>query len=535
MAGVSGEGAGWGWNAGHGLCDPLGVALVVSHIADDFDLLARQALRQRGLADLIELRLDRIGHPGAAALEAFCEEADRPVIVACPGPEDGGAFAGSIDERLQLLHDAAEAGARFCDVHWELSLELGELPNKCHRIVSRHDREGLPDDLEAFHEDVAAVLYEGDVTKLVTTACSTEEGLAMLSFLRRTRGVVGFCMGSAGSFTRVLAPIFGSPFTYAGPAALPGEEPGELTAPGQLRADDLLAQMPPGGANQETAIFAVVGRHVDRSCSPRVHGMALKAAQLNAVYVALEPLSLEALFELTVDENYRGFSVTAPFKEQALGLATTADGAADGAGAANTLVREAGGWRAANTDVPAVREALTRAFEIHGREPGRCGDPAQAHTLVLGCGGAARAAVRAVGAFAGRVTLAGRDREKAARLAAKLGCESAGWEEVPGIEYDALVHATPLGSDLAPETAGKMPVPEEWIRPGTLVLDAVYLPLRTPLLVAAHAKGCTAVPGGEWFVRQAAAQYRLFTGADPDEELMRAAFTHALELEAPES
>jgi len=62
-----------------------------------------------------------------------------------------------------------------------------------------------------------------------------------------------------------------------------------------------------------------------------------------------------------------------------------------------------------------------------------------------------------------------------------VSLEDWGWEEVPGVEYDALIHATPLGSDLSEETAGKMPVPAEWIRPGTLVFDAVYLPLRTPL------------------------------------------------------
>jgi 3-dehydroquinate dehydratase len=61
------------------------------------------------------------------------------VIVAVHGPENGGAFEGDLDERFAILHAAAEAGAAFVDIDWSLSLELGEVAGKCHRIVSRHD------------------------------------------------------------------------------------------------------------------------------------------------------------------------------------------------------------------------------------------------------------------------------------------------------------------------------------------------------------------------------------------------------------
>jgi shikimate 5-dehydrogenase len=63
------------------------------------------------------------------------------------------------------------------------------------------------------------------------------------------------------------------------------------------------------------------------------------------------------------------------------------------------------------------------------------------------------------------------------------------------------------------------------------VLDAVYRPIKTPLLVAALERGCTAVPGGEWFVRQAALQFKLFTNVEPDEPLIRKSFEHAWEAE----
>jgi 3-dehydroquinate dehydratase/shikimate dehydrogenase len=500
--------------------------VVVSCKADRFEELARLALSQAKLADLVELRLDRVGDPGRERLAGLLRELRKPAIVAVHGPEAFGDFAGTLDERLELLRNAARAGASFVDVDWRLALELGDVrgEGRCHRIVSRHETEGTPEDLPGITEEVRAVLGEGDLVKVVTHARTAEDGLAMLAHLRREKGLIGFCSGQAGSFTRVLAPLFGSPFTYAAPAEIPGLPSGPPTAPGQLAVDDLRAQWPPGGPSEDTIVLGVLGNPVLHSLSPRVHGMALKAARLDAVYVALQAEGMERVHALVADPAYRGFSITAPFKEPALALARSSDSASRAAGAANTWIREQHGWRALNTDVGAIRETLEAAFRIHGSVPGRPVALGAATALVLGTGGAARAALLAVREAGGRAAVAGRDAAKAAELARELGAVAVPWKDVGSFAWDALVHCTPLGSLAAP---GALPIPAEAIRPGTVVLDAVYRPVRTPLLLEARKKGCTAVPGGEWFVRQALAQFRLFTGKEPDEALMRAAFDHA--------
>ena len=509
------------------------MAIVVSHIAADFDELARRALRQVPLADLVELRLDRIGHPGKDRLAELIRALQKPVIVACPGGEAFGTFAGDLDEWTTLMHDAAEAGARFVDCDYRLSLELGEVQAPCHRIVSRHELDGTPEELDPLLEEIQEVLYEGDVTKLVTHASSCEDGLRLLRWLRTTKGIVSFCSGAAGRFTRVLAPIFGSPFTYCSSAIVPGETTGDETAPGQLRVNDLRGLLPPGGISQETAIFGVVGRPAGQSWSPRVHGMALKAARLDAVYLAFEPETLEGFLELADDENFRGLSVTAPFKAAAFELARERDEPSKRTRAANTLVREQADWVAANTDVAAVRESLEAALAIHGRRNGGSGGLADVHTLVLGTGGAARSAVWAVRSLGGRCSVAGRRPEGTRAVADELGAEAVGWEAIPDCAYDVLVHATPVGmADASGAATDELVLPAEWLRPNTVVLDAVYRPIRTALLLAAHERGCTPVPGGEWFVRQAAAQFRLFTRSEPDEELLRKSFEHAHESES---
>jgi len=474
------------------------MAIVVSFLSGDFDQLARAALRQTALADLIELRLDRIGNPGEDRLRAFIKECGKPVIVTVHGQEAFGGFNGSIDERCEILLAASRAGANFVDIDWRLSLELGEVEGKCHRIVSRHELEGTPDDLDQMDEDVRAVLYEGDVIKLVTHARTTEDGLRMMRHLRRAPGgLVAFCSGPSGTFTRVLAPIFGSPFTYAAPAELPGSGPSVPTAPGQERVNDLLGKLPPGGLTPETAILGVVGNPVGHSISPFVHGMALKSAHLDAVYVPFEPHDFERFIELADDANFRGFSVTAPYKGDAFRVAKTTDDASKRAAACNTLLRDGDGWRGANTDTPAIRETLSRAVLVHGEVPGRPVALGAAQVLVLGAGGAASSAVGALIEAGARPVVAARNAERARVLGERFGITAIDWSEIPGQHYDVLVHCTPVGSG----PGGELPIPDEWLRPGTLVLDAVYRPIRTPLLLKAKAKGCTPVPGVEWFVR----------------------------------
>jgi len=323
----------------------------------------------------------------------------------------------------------------------------------------------------------------------------------------------------------VLAPVMGSPFTYCSAARLPGQEDPEATAPGQWRVNDLRGLYPPGGVNPETAILGVLGRPVTNSWSPLLHGMALKAAKLDAVYLPFEPEELEEFLALCDDENFRGFSVTAPYKQEALRLARESDALSEACGATNTLLRLGDHWRAANTDVPSVVETMEAAFRVHGQSPGRPVALGAARVVVLGAGGAARAVLQAVREAGGQAFVVARRAEAAEALCRELIGTPLALDALEGFEYDVLVNTTPAGSLAQP---GELPLPEEWIRPETLVLDAVYRPISTPLLMAAKSRGCTAVPGGEWFVRQAAAQFQLFTGQEPNDALLRATFEHAL-------
>ncbi|MCB9915005.1 MAG: type I 3-dehydroquinate dehydratase [Planctomycetes bacterium] len=389
------------------------MAIVVSLIADSLAELEAAARRQEPLADLLELRLDRIRRPSEADLARVIRGLKKRVIVTIHGAEAFGDFAGDVDERLETLRTAARAGAAFVDVDWRLSLELGEVAGKCHRIVSRHETQGTPADLAGLLAEVEAVLYEGDVVKLVTHARTCEDGWRVLRLLReRGKGLVAFASGEAGSFTRYLAPILGSPFTYAAPALFVDAPAQPPTAPGQVRVNDLLAVAPPGGLGPETAVFGVLGNPARHSWSPRLFGMALKGARLDALYLPFEAEDVDAFLDLADDENLRGLSVTAPFKGGALARAAASDELTRRVGATNTLVRDGAGWRALNTDVDALRETLERGFLAHEQRTGAVRGPRGARAR----GGRGRRGARGgrSGARAGRAELVVAARRDAA-------------------------------------------------------------------------------------------------------------------------
>jgi shikimate 5-dehydrogenase len=144
----------------------------------------------------------------------------------------------------------------------------------------------------------------------------------------------------------------------------------------------------------------------------------------------------------------------------------------------------------------------------------------------VGTGGAARAALVALRGAQRMVT--GRDAAKCQALAQALGALAIAPGDVARARPHVLVHATPQGSRALP---GALPVDPAALREGLIVLDAVYRPRETPLLVTARARGAVAIPGSEWFLRQALAQFQMVTGREAPAATMAAALDAALAAE----
>lgn len=524
-------------------------------------------------ADALELRLDHLTLSTVESLTPTLTTLGKPTLAALHGPEAFGTFPGPLDARFALLRAAAHAGAAFVDIDARFAAAFGPAPAGARRIVSHHEKRGTPANLAALFDTLERAALPGDVVKLVTHAACAEDGLRVLTELRArvlrdpTRERIAFCSGEHGAFTRILAPLAGSRFTYAPPDAAACTAPGQLPVAAVRTALASARSLRPHSLSA-TRWFAVLGRPVAHSWSPRLHGAVFRALGRDAVYVACEPDDVARFLALAHALPFEGFSVTAPFKSAALEAALEASEDARALGAANTLVRTEHGWRASNTDAPAVRAALELAGPRASGEGERARDSADsvspkpvtgsrslagARALVVGAGGAARAAAWALRGAGARVAVHARRFDAAKELARALWLDaardrarahdaatgSARALEIDALDaaavarerFDVVVHATPAGSRAS---ADRCAVPAEWIAPNARVLDAVYRPRETELLRRARERGAVAIPGTTWFLLQARLQSALFLARLGAERIDPRALDAALasELEA---
>jgi shikimate dehydrogenase len=258
-------------------------------------------------------------------------------------------------------------------------------------------------------------------------------------------------------------------------------------------------------------LLGVCGWPVAHSRSPAMQEAALKAAGLEGWRYLKLPLPPE-LFSETARAlpaaGFRGINVTIPHKEAALAVADEASAAARGIGAANTLTFERdGAIHADNTDAPGLIEALGDAWAPAGRT-----------ALVLGAGGAARAAVWALlGAGAADVAVWNRTPERARALAAQLGGRAV---KRPGAA-EIVVNCTSVGLADPDATFKALPLQADSLDAGSCVVDMVYREGGTRLLEAARTRGADVVDGLEILVAQGAASLERWTGRTAPRRAMR--------------
>jgi len=258
-------------------------------------------------------------------------------------------------------------------------------------------------------------------------------------------------------------------------------------------------------------VYGLVGNPVEHSLSPPMHEAAYEALGLDASYVTFEPepADLEAAVEGARALGVEGLNVTVPFKEVVRELVAVDDLAAR-VGAVNTVDFSGDEPTGYNTDVEGVR----RAFAHHGVE--LAGETA----VVVGAGGAGRAAAFALCDAGATVHVANRTVEKAEALAAAVDATAHGLDELPALlpDADVLVNATTVGME-----SDESPVPASALHGDLAVLDAVYAPLETRLLRDAAATGATTVDGAWMLLFQGVAAFERWTGREAPVDAMDAA------------
>ncbi|MTK64866.1 MAG: type I 3-dehydroquinate dehydratase [Methanobacterium sp.] len=180
-------------------------------------------------ADILELRIDFIENSNPDDVKSLIQEIDFPVIATNRRKEENGFFSGSESDRIEILLEAAKV-AEIVDI--ELGTELDHL-NKIVKIsnlsiISFHDFEKTPDE-DFLLEIVNKELKLGDMAKFAVMPKTMADTLVVLNVLSKVENTVAISMGEMGSYTRVVAPLFGSPITFASYE--------NSSAPGQLNIE----------------------------------------------------------------------------------------------------------------------------------------------------------------------------------------------------------------------------------------------------------------------------------------------------------
>jgi 3-dehydroquinate dehydratase / shikimate dehydrogenase len=458
----------------------------------------------------LEFRLDYLKQPLAALpkIHRFLETHQYVTAIGtCRRAENGGRFKGSLASQLEVLTKAHAAGCQIVDLEIQSALKakreaIARLRSRAGLIVSFHDfraTRNLDETLEKM------LKVPADFYKVVSTATTLSDNVTMMTFLQTQsdqHALIGLCMGEQGIISRVLSVRAGSVFTFGAVSA-------DLkTAPGQISAGDLRSIYRIDQVDPATRVYGVAGDPIEHSLSPVIMNTALRRENVNGVYLPLHAKTLKDLMRCVREIPLHGLSVTMPYKQSILAHLDNTDAHTTKIGACNTVVRgQDGKLYGFNTDAAGVVRPLEQRLSIE-----------HAKMLVLGAGGAARAAVFGLKERGAEIWILNRTSVKGQKLARQAKARTIKRADLRKIAFDVIINATPVGMG----NTRDCPLKDEEIQ-ARVVFDMVYDPVETHLLQVARAKGIAVIPGVEMFVQQAARQFEIWTGKPaPAGDMLRA-------------
>ena len=461
------------------------------------------ALRTIEPADFVELRLDCL-ESDPENLTEILKNIDGPVILTYRPSEQGGHRQLTREQRLRFWNRMAPDGER---IWWDVEGDLGDdlAADWSGVIVSHHDFNGVPDDLNDIYERLTASLAH--VVKIAFQAHDITDCIPAFKLLsraqRENREIIPIAMGNAGIATRVLGPSRGAFLTYG------SFDDESATAPGQVTARNLRSLYRIDQIDRDTMICGLIGLPVMHSVSPQFHNAWFAAQKVNGVYLPFEVKDVHSFMKRMVhpgtrelDWNLRGLSVTAPHKQAVMEHLDWIEPTAKEIGAVNTILVTEHELAGLNTDAAGFISPLSRKFEsLNGLR-----------AAIIGAGGAARAAIWALREEHANVTVFARDVSKAQSLAESFNVACEPLASATFGDYDLLVNTTPLGSG---SYIDQSPVNAEQLNGVRCAYDLIYNPADTKFLSEARKAGCDTIGGLEMLEAQARMQFELWTGADP--------------------
>ena len=465
--------------------------ICVSFIVEDVLTAAENVRKYFVIADIVEMRIDRLDPSEYGALKEIVE--GKPVIMTLRSGSQGGYFDGSNDEWVARMRAVDNLGAQFLDV--ESDKEFSAANDKCTVICSCHDLSDAPPEPETIASRIKNTTE--CIIKIVTHAKSVLDSLRMLSYVRREvsagKKIIGLCDGEYGAITRILGPLAGNAMTFA------CADKSMQTASWQPTVGELNDIYHYRRLNSDTMIFGLVGDPVEQSPGYIWHNAMIESMGLNAVYVKMcvHSHELREFRAMIAEFNIRGLSVTMPLKECIEEVLDDVNDDVQCLGACNTIVVSGSRWMGYNTDSVGAIDAVELRCPVRGKK-----------IVIIGAGGVARAVSYEAVRRGAHVVVLNRTEERARSLSRSISVDYGPLERMTTEYergYDVLINCTSVGMD--PDDDKSLIDPELLI-PESIVMDVVYKP--TPLLMYAKEKNCKTITGMEMYYNQALAQWKIW-------------------------
>ncbi len=235
---------------------------------------------------------------------------------------------------------------------------------------------------------------------------------------------------------------------------------------------------------ETTRIFAVTGNPVLHSKSPDIFNAVFRELSIDAVYTRFAASSAEEVITGILDSGISGFNITSPFKENIVRYLDAMDESAKKIGAVNTVVVDKGRLYGFNTDIQGVKDAFSfNGIKVKGKK-----------AVVLGAGGAAKAAISALISDGADATIVNRTFEKAKKISDNSGCKIARFEAIDKTVRDGDIIVSCLSSI-------ERVINPDFLNKNMFILDA-NSGVTTALVKDGMEKNCTIIDGREWLLFQ---------------------------------
>jgi len=444
--------------------------------------------------DLIELCLDHfINEPNPGAL---LRTVDKPILVSCRSPQQGGAWKGTEQQRVQLLREAIVAEPEYVELDLEIA---GSIPRygRTKRVISyTTPHRALPRVDEVFERCQKA---DADVVKFTSLTEDLDQAWPLLAAVAQPRDlpIVGLGIGKAGLTFSLLGRKYSSPWIYA---AL---EKGMEAFPAQPTIWQLREDYRTGEIGNKTHFLGIVGRGIGENIAARVLNTAFEEMGRPIRCLPLLPGDLRRFPMMLEKLGINGIVVAPDWSDDLTELSEHGDELVRRSGRVDTLMKASSGRKAVCTTFDAIRmtgEQVLGSTDWSGRGA----------VLVLGDSLMAQGAAWWFSSQGAAVSLASMSDNQAAGAAKVAGVRHIPWNSI----YDTRIDTVVLADHGMPCGMGSKELNPAVIRERQTIVDLTSGLEESPYAEESRLRGARYLDPTTVFVNQLQIQFRTLTGRD---------------------